>query len=117
LEKKRSPCNLIIDSICREYINKEPAPLLEAEDSSNKIMFYYFFYKNLFISKIFIFLTKLGVLNKNIEKYGASPKIYGGIQENEIDYYLKKLNKKIIKNNKNLVRAVQLKQDLVIIER
>lgn len=113
---KNSPCNLILKSFknTKIKINKEPNPI-KMDEKPSKIRFYYYFFRHLFLSKIFIYLTKLGLISKNIEKYDMSPKIFNGIKAKEVNFFLKILNKNNKSSKKN-VKAYQLNQDIVVIE-
>tara|TARA_Y100001936_G_C16041141_1_gene651631 strand:+ start:83 stop:1498 length:1416 start_codon:yes stop_codon:yes gene_type:complete len=113
---KNSPSALILKCFknTKIKINKEPTPTKMYEDSS-KIKFYYYFLRHLFLSKLFIYFTKLGLLSKNIEKYDMAPKIFEGIKAKEVNFFLQILNKNSKSPKKN-VKAYQLNQDLVVIE-
>ena len=67
--------------------------------------------KSFILRKILIFLVKLKIINRNIDRFDFVDKIYNGISAKNVNYYLK-----ILRDKNKQVQAKQINKNLVVIE-
>ena len=93
INKKKSSSESIIILFNKLKITKE-----NIENIKNKLQYfnfflhYYFIFTHFLIKNTVVFLVKNNLLKKNINKYYRTPKLGDGIKEDEIKYFLNKLN-------------------------
>lgn len=113
---KITSCKLIFNSFEKFVISKENRPRLSKNDE-NILKYFYYKYKHSIAVIIFKFLTKIGILQKNIAKFDMVSKIPNGITALETNYYLKLMDKIQKRKSDSPTKATNLRQDLIIIDR
>jgi len=98
INNKITSCEIILSIIEKLKITEESN--FKFENNKNIFLHYYVVLKYYFLRKILIFLTKIKILKRNINKFEQAPKIFKGININEIKYYLKTLTTKKLKFTK-----------------
>ena len=99
----------IVNILDKLAIKKEYRSIIKK--SNNNFYGIISLYKSLVLRKLLIFSTKIGLLQRNIDRFNFTHKIPGGISSKDVNYYLKMFKKK----NDNML-AKKINDELVLIE-